>query len=308
MSAISFAIQVDAVGEESPSVQHPGPRETLDDGGPEPRPAVRLVGGVLRDVDVQAGPGLAGGRRAGVERRLRQRERGVRADHRPGERQRAGGDPPGEAPVLAEPGGCAIGTVPIGDLVGENAPDADRCERVGDDVQGAVDRVRGGVVIDEGGRPGEQRLHAADKRGGADRRLVERAVEAPPDAAQDLHEVARRLEVEGHAPGERRVQVGVGAHVARDHEAAAAVDAPVAGLGVRGTAEERHAPAVHHHIGRLDLDGFERRHHRAADERQGHLAVSPAPAAASRSSRASSALAAAESRIGRLVRRIPSKA
>ena len=126
-----------------------------------------------------------------------------------------------------------LGPVAVGGLVAEHRADAERPQRVLDHVERAVDRVRRGVVVDERRRAGEQRLHPADERRRADRVLVERSVEAPPDPLQDLQEALGRLERVGHPARERRVEMGVRADVAGDDEAARAVDAasPAAGRG-----------------------------------------------------------------------------
>ena len=108
-------------------------------------------------------------------------------------------------------------------------------------------------MVDQGRRPGEERLHAADQRRGTDGRLVEGPVEPPPDPLEDLEEVARRRKVVGHAARERRVEVGVGAHVAGDHDAAASVDpvqARLVGLGCgRHRSHPVHSPALDDDVG-----------------------------------------------------------
>ena len=76
-----------------------------------------------------------------------------------------------------------------------------------------------------GRRPRAQRVEPTAQRRGADRPLVEGAVEAPPDPLQDLGEGHRRGEVVGHSPAQCRVQVVVGADVAGQDQGPRAVPA-----------------------------------------------------------------------------------
>ena len=191
-------------------VERPGGVEPADGAG---------VDAVLGGVHVQR-PDLGAGR----ERLFGERERSVRADERAHERRPLAADPRQEAAVLLDPGERALRAVAVGRLVAEHRADAEGPERIGDDVERAVDRVRRGVVVDERRRPGEERLHPADERGGAGRVVVEGAVEPPPDPLQDLQEVLRRRERVRHPARERRVEVRVRADVARNDEAAGAVD------------------------------------------------------------------------------------
>jgi hypothetical protein len=136
------------------------------------------------------------------------------------------------APISPRVSGRSFRAVAVARLVAEDGADAQRLERVGDDVERPVDRVGRGVVVDQRRRPPQHRLHPADERRGADRLLVERTVEPPPHPLQDLEEVARRLERVRHAASERRIEMRVGADVAREHESAAGIDAlALAGLG-----------------------------------------------------------------------------
>ncbi len=201
--------EVDAVGEQRPGAERARLGEPLDRAGVDP---------VLGRVHVQR-PELG----AGGERLVGEREGGVGADERARQRRPLPGDPAQEAAVLGEPGPRPRGAVAVGGLVAEHRAGAEPAERLLDHVERAVDRVRRGVVVDERRRPGEQRLDPADERGGADRVLVERPVEPPPDPLQDLEEALGRRERVGHAAGERRVEVRVRADVARDDEAAGAV-------------------------------------------------------------------------------------
>ena len=114
-------------------------------------------------------------------------------------------------------------------------------------------------MVDERGRAREQRLHPADERGRAHALLVERAVEPPPDALEDLDEALGRLERVGHAAGERRVEMRVRADVAGDDEAPGAVAARASGLG-----DDPPVPDVD--VEPVDLDGIEGRDDGGAGE------------------------------------------
>ena len=168
--------------ERSP-VERAGGGEPRDHSPTESRLGVPFVHGVLGDVDVEAGAVLEREPRTGRQRVLGQSERGVRADHgreqRRGPRQR----PREEPGVLGDARPCDRRPVAVARLVTQHGPDAEFGERVGDDVERAVDRRRRRVVVDQRRRAREQRLEAADQRRRADRRLVERPVEAPPDPA-----------------------------------------------------------------------------------------------------------------------------
>src|SRR5512132_2105121 len=55
-----------------------------------------------------------------------------------------------KAHVFLDAGTCTRGTVAVGNLVAEAGAQAALFHRLGDDVERAVDRVRAGVMIDEG--------------------------------------------------------------------------------------------------------------------------------------------------------------
>ena len=115
--------------------------------------------------------------------------------------------------------------------------------------------------------PRPRGVDGADGRRQADRALVERAVEPPPDLLQDLHEPARRRRRPGHAAGQRAVEVRVGVDEAGEDQApggvddfaafqpaaalddAVVLDAQVRGLDARRVQfDERRAPQQHEGI------------------------------------------------------------
>src|SRR5450759_860468 len=81
------------------------------------------------------------------------------------------------------------------------------------------------MMVDQRRGSGEQRLHGPDQGGRPHRAFVHSAVEPPPHALQDLDEVVRWFECVGHAAREGRVDVRVGADVARDDQTTRTVDA-----------------------------------------------------------------------------------
>ena len=149
--------------------------------------------------------GQAGGRR---ERVVGARERGVDAD----EAAPAGAQ---EALVLGQAATGAVGAVAVGDAVGADDADADLGTGVGDDVEAALDGVRALVVIDDAGRPGEQRFDGAEPGARSQHVEVEGGVEPPPHLLEDLQEVVGRRRRRRHPARQRRVQVVMGTHEPR---------------------------------------------------------------------------------------------
>ncbi len=245
-----LVVQVDAVRQERALVQCAGPLEPVDDAVAAAGDRVTLVRTVLGGVDVEPDAVVARCLAACRQRLVGERERGVRADHAAGEGELLPPHAVEEAPVLADARECPLEPVAVGGLVTEHRAHPEAAQGLLDDVERAVDRVRRGVVVDERGRAREERLHAADQGRGPDAVLVERPVEAPPDPLQDLGEVRGRRERVGHPPCERRVEMGVGADVAGDDEAARAVAA--------GTATRRcDAPVDHVDVLAYDPHGVE---------------------------------------------------
>ena len=278
-------VEMDAVREQRPLVERPRAGEPLDDASPVPGERVALVGAVLGGVDVETGRELVRRAGAGGERLVAERERGVRADEAARERRLLPAHALEPAPVLRQAGARPLGAVAVGRLVAEHRADAEGAERVGDHVERAVDRVRRRVMVDERRRTREERLHPAGERRRAHRLLVERAVEPPPHALQDLDEVPGRLERVRHPARERGVEVRVRADVARDDEDAVAVEP-------RPFSRSRDAAVCDPEVAGVEPDGIEGRDdHVWALVRWG-----------------TAASAAGESFIGRRVRRMPSKA
>ena len=107
--------------------------------------------------------------------------------------------------------------------------------------------------------------HRGDARRGRDRPLIQRAVQAPPDAPQDLDEVSRRVQAV-HPARERGIGVGVRADVPRDDEAAGAVDDRVAVADRRQRRDGEHATVVDDDRSGPDDRWMERRDDRGAGQ------------------------------------------
>ena len=150
--------------------------------GGQPLPRAGVLG-TLGDVDVHADAEVGGQPGGRGERVVGARERGVDADHPPP----AGAQ---EALVLGQPAAGAVGAVAVGDAVGAHDAHADLGAGLGDHVEAALDGVRALVVVDDAGRPGEQRLDGAEAGAGPQHVEVEGGVEAPPDLLEDLAERA----------------------------------------------------------------------------------------------------------------------
>ena len=160
---------------------------------------------------------LARGGRAGCERRVGERERGVRADHpacergsrRTRRRKRAVRPEPRRAPPRSGPSRSP--NLVSEDRAGRRALPSQDCSHRARASRRSRSARRGGrprVV------PAEQRLHSpptsAEARTPSPSRACWRRHQSP---LQDLEEVLRGLELVGHPARERGVEVGVGAHV-----------------------------------------------------------------------------------------------
>ena len=115
----------------------------------------------------------------------------------------------------ARPAAAPVGPVPVGDAVGAVDPHADLGAGVGDDRQRPLDRVGRLVVIDDRRAAPLERFERAELGRPLDRVGVERAVEPPPHQLEDLHEPGRGARRRRHAPGERGVEMVMGADQTR---------------------------------------------------------------------------------------------
>ena len=143
-----------------------------------------------------------------------QREGGVDADQPrpPARRNRS---------FSARPGLGAVGPVAVGDPVGAHDPHADLGARVGDHVEAALDGVGGLVVVDDRGACRTPAPPAAPSM--ADHRDASRGRGRASSRHQTCSRISRKSvgvrRRRRHAPGQRRVEVVVGADEARGRRA-----------------------------------------------------------------------------------------
>ena len=88
------------------------------------------------------------------------------------------------ADVLFDARACAVHAVAVGDLVAQARAQSGLLHGIRDDVQAAVDRVRAGMVVDQGRAAVLDRVHEADKCAVADILIQERQVQLPPEASR----------------------------------------------------------------------------------------------------------------------------
>jgi hypothetical protein len=105
-------------------------------------------------------------------------------------------------------------------------------------------------MVDEDGGPGQGGFGGADEGGQEDRLFVQRAVEPPPDALQDLPEVARMGGRTGHAAGESAVEMRVRVHEPGHDQPAVQVETSSSGCGARPAAALHDAVAADPEVGR----------------------------------------------------------
>ena len=129
--------------------------------------------------------------------------------------------------------------VPVADLVTQAGPHAVLLRHLSDLHQGAGDLAEAGVVVEDGG---DALLDGVDHQGlGAGPRglQVQVPVDVPPLAVQHLVEAGGVIPIDGEAPGQGGVDVGVGVDETRHDDAAPGVHElrlGVSGLQVGGGA------------------------------------------------------------------------
>lgn len=101
--------------------------------------------------------------------------------------------------------------MPVGHPVGADDPDPDLSAGIGDHAEGALDRVRRLVMVDDRRASALEGLEGAEHGRPPDHLLVEGAVEPPPDQLEDLDETTGCPRWSRHSPGEGGVEVMVGA-------------------------------------------------------------------------------------------------
>jgi len=100
--------------------------------------------------------------------------------------------------------------VAVGDLVAERRSQAHLlADGVVHRVERAGNRIRTGVVVDQGGHAAARRLHRADEGAHPNGILLKGLVQPPPKLLQDLRERCRREARHAHPAGEAAVEMGV---------------------------------------------------------------------------------------------------
>ncbi len=128
-----------------------------------------------------------------------------------------------EAHIFVDAGPRACGAIAIGHLVAQGGPQPGRLDRAGDDVQAAVDLAGAGVMVDQGRGAVADGVHQADQRAVQHAVVVQRPVERPPQAVQDLGEVLGRWARDVQPASERAVEMRMRADIARHQQLAAGV-------------------------------------------------------------------------------------
>ena len=117
--------------------------------------------------------------------------------------------PPGEVGVLPDGLAALLCAVPLADLIAEVGPDAQLLTHVLDGEEGAGDFAEGGVVVEDGGHTVPDAVQHRGVGAGPGAVQGQMSVDVPPLAVQHLQEVGGVEPVDGQAPGQARVDVGV---------------------------------------------------------------------------------------------------
>ena len=125
-----------------------------------------------------------------------------------------------------------FGAVAIGDLVAKTAAQAGQQRGVGDAKQAARHSAGAGVMIEDCGHAIADAVDHAHHGAPIDVVEGERLVEPPPEALQNLSEVARRSIFERHAAREGAVEMGVGVDEPGQDDAAVRVEKSGVGMGM----------------------------------------------------------------------------
>ena len=202
------AVHVDAVAQHGFSPQNAVVEEPVHGPGAVVQGGVVHVVQPLGHVDMVARAAVVGLLHL-LEGPVRDGEQGVAAEH--------GGDHGigvllavgDEAGVLLDGLVALLLPVPLGHLVAEAGPDAQLPGHLLDLEEGAGDGLVAGVMVEDGGTAG---LDAVDDGGvgaGPGTRERQVPVDSPPHAVQDLIKVGGVETLDGQAPGEGAVDMGV---------------------------------------------------------------------------------------------------
>ena len=181
---------------------------------PVHRPAAVIAQGVvhvvhaLGHVDVEAGAAAVGLHHL-LKGLIRNSEQGVAAEH--------GADhvvvplqgPGEEVGVLLNGLAALVRPVPLADLVAQAGPDARLFAHVFDGEEGAGDLPIGGVVVKDGGHPVPDAVQHGGPGAGPGAVQGQAPVDVPPLPVQNFIEVRGAEPVDGQAPGQTGVDMGV---------------------------------------------------------------------------------------------------
>ena len=141
-------------------------------------------------------------------------------------------------------------TVPVADLVAQACPHTELPCDFRDLHQRARDLTEGGVVVEDGGDALLDGVNHQSLGAGAGGLQVQIPVDIPPLAVQHLVEVGGVVAVDGEAPGQGGVNMGVGVDKSRHDDAAPGIykfRLGIFGLQVRGGAYLHNGSAVGGH-------------------------------------------------------------
>ena len=177
----------------------------------------------LGHVDVEAGAAVVF-LHHGVQRGVGQGEQGVAAEH--------GGEhgvffflaAADEIAVFADGRVPLLCAVPVRHLVAEAGAHAQLLYGFGDGVKGPFDPAVARVMVEHGGAAGADAVDEGGVGGAEGAFLVQSAVDGPPHAFQYLQKVRGIVALDGQAPGQGAVDVGMDVDEGGHDESAPGVD------------------------------------------------------------------------------------
>ena len=218
------AIDVDAMRRDRVVAENPAPLQPFDH--PQARGAPRRILVALRlgDVNVKAGVQLVAETPGLLQRRVRQRERGMQAEERLDAIIVPLAATADEGRVLRQTFLGDAGAVAIRDLVAEAGAQTGFAHRPLDGGQRAGDRPRAGVMIDDGRGAVPDRVEEGDQRAIVAVLRGQGRIQPPPEILQHPREILRRFDP-GQPAGKRAVAVRMRVDQTRQHDLARGVDA-----------------------------------------------------------------------------------
>jgi len=102
--------------------------------------------------------------------------------------------------------------------------DPNLLDRLGYVIEDSGDGVRSRVRVGEGGYARFRELQTSDESASVSVFKIHRLVNRPPDPLEDLSEIGRWIYVQGSAPQQHAVKVGVAANYPRHNDSSRGVD------------------------------------------------------------------------------------